>query len=55
MLASRRRVAGWIRRDRAGSPIEADRNRMFREAGAVKIQLDARVVPDPDPGPLVSE
>ena len=46
MRALKRRVAGRIRGDRAGSPIEADQYRMYCEAGPVKIRLAARVVPD---------
>jgi hypothetical protein len=51
----KRRVAGRIRDDRAGSPIEADQYRMYCEAGAVKIRLAARAVPDLDQGPLARE
>jgi len=48
-------VAGRIRGDRAGCPIEAVQYRMYCEAGAVKIRLAARAVPDLDPGPLARE
>jgi len=51
----KRRVAGRIRGDRAGCPIEAVQYRMYCEAGAVKIRLAARAVPDLDPGPLARE
>jgi len=51
----KRRVGGRIRGDRAGSPIEVDQYRMYCETGPVKIRLAARVVPDPDPGPLARE
>ncbi|MGB7451264.1 MAG: hypothetical protein WBM36_03960 [Lysobacterales bacterium] len=51
----KRRVAGRVRGDRAGRPIEAAQNRMFCEAGPVKIRPVARAVPDLDPGPLARE
>ena len=51
----KRRVAGRVRGDRAGRPIEADQYRRYCEAGPVKTRLVARVVPDLDPGPLARE
>ena len=51
----KRRVAGRIRGDRAGCPIEADQYRMYCEVGPVKVRVDARAVPDLDPGPLARE
>ena len=51
----KRGVAGRVRDDRAGSPIEAVQNRMFCEAGPVKIRPAAREVPDLGQGPLARE
>ena len=55
MRTLKRGVAGRVRDDRAFCPIEAVQNRMFCEAGPVKIRLAARAVPDLDPGPLARE